>query len=370
MNASRMHDNGTRGVSAPQAARLHEGAPWRFTLASATRLLELLRVDGGGAIESRYDNVRLRNSLSPMHPATEIEDLRFSPIDGSAQLTLNHPALLGAMGKLPSMYNRLVLDTNRDLDTRLQEFLDLLQDAIVRLYIDAKDICDPRRDRERMQLSGISDSRGARRLDRFAHRVLQMIGLHGVSNVSELSVHPDVFVRHAGLFLASEPTARGLENILTDYFDVRATVCDGVYRKRHRWRRPGRHIGGARPAIDLVQGKRPKRTFRVSLGPLTCRQFSEFAPPGGKALRPLVQLTRLYVGEGYRFDIRLRVLRHEVRRCVVRAAGEIGPAIDWNCWLTNGEPPRTHVECIVPVEVCSQSTHSPKARGGHHDRGS
>src|SRR5262249_50163491 len=78
-----------------------------------------------------------------------------------------------------------------------------------------------------------------------------------------------------------------------------------------------------------VQGK-----FRLRVGPLTYARFRSLMPDGD-ALRPLVQMTRTFVGLELNFDIQLVLQPEEVPWCQLGAAS--APAyVGWNTWVRSG----------------------------------
>jgi predicted component of type VI protein secretion system len=325
------------------------GQPARFSFFAAARLLRLLHLATGGTRGDSDAPFRVSASISPAHPTTEVVSIDTAEPDGVPRVEVTWPSLLGTMGKLPPMYNRLVRDTTRQQDSRLQDFLDVFQNALARLYLAAREETDPRQDRE---LLDAARHRGeaARRHDRFTQKILNLLGLSDPDVGSGLS--PDVFVRHAGLFLAREPTSEGLELILADYFGehVRVGVAPRRKRARSRWLWPGRDVGGPGPTLPFGTDRRT--AFRVSVGPLSWARFREFLPPDGPALQALIWLTRLHVGLGYRFDVRLILRAGEVPDWARASADGERLRLNWSCWLTGPDAPAVDLEAVVSLHDC------------------
>ena len=81
-----------------------------------------------------------------------------------------------------------------------------------------------------------------------------------------------------------------------------------------------------------VEGK-----FRIRLGPLGYAEFRRLLPDGDM-LRPLCEMTRLYVGPHLEFDVQLVLKRQEVR-AAASAANRTEPRLGWNTWVRAGEFP-------------------------------
>ena len=135
-----------------------------------------------------------------------------------------------------------------------------------------------------------------------------------------------------------------LEGILADYFGLPI----GVLQLQGQWLHldPGEQAlmpGGASPkgqnnqlGVNVIVGERVwdvQSKFRLRIGPLTYAQFQRFMP-NGDALRPLCQLTRLYVGPEFDFDVQLVLRREEVPGSLV---GGKKSHLGWNTWMRSRE---------------------------------
>ena len=76
-----------------------------------------------------------------------------------------------------------------------------------------------------------------------------------------------------------------------------------------------------------VQGK-----FRLQIGPLNYAQFCNLLPIGS-GHRPLVQITRFYVGQHLDFDTELELIAEEIPDLRAGDKSGIGPRLGWNTWL-------------------------------------
>jgi type VI secretion system protein ImpH len=127
----------------------------------------------------------------------------------------------------------------------------------------------------------------------------------------------------------------GLEAILREYFCVPVHVEEFVGEwleipTEYRWQ-----LGGGRDVSALgettVAGARSfqrAQKFRVALGPLAPPDFQSFLPGSGR-LQALAALVRMYVGDEFAWDVRLR---HESEQRQQLRLGR-GSRIGYNCWL-------------------------------------
>jgi type VI secretion system protein ImpH len=144
-----------------------------------------------------------------------------------------------------------------------------------------------------------------------------------------------------------------LEGILGDYFGLPVRVEQFQPRQirlnpedRTRLGRAAGRLGvdatvGA--SIHDVQGK-----FRLRFGPLTLRQFEDFLPDG-TALRRAVQLTRLFAGPEFDFDVQLVLRRQDVPPCRLGAAG-VGARLGWTSWMRTAPAEKDADDAVFAIE--------------------
>ncbi len=83
--------------------------------------------------------------------------------------------------------------------------------------------------------------------------------------------------------------------------------------------------------------------FRLRVGPLNLKQFTEFIPdrspiPQRKSFFLLVHLIRLFVGPDLSFDVKMVLSAEEVPECRLEADEEaVGACLGWNTWLVSQE---------------------------------
>jgi type VI secretion system protein ImpH len=148
----------------------------------------------------------------------------------------------------------------------------------------------------------------------------------------------------------------GLAGVLSDRFGVPVRV----EQFRGKWLRLDEHDRsrlGCGPGKDgycslgrsLVLGRRVwevQSSFRVRLGPMDCDQFRRFLPRS-EGLPLVGQLTRLYAGAEFDFDVQLVLKKEEVPPC--RLGGGSLPRLGWTTWLQTSELSEDPSEVILAV---------------------
>ena len=156
------------------------------------------------------------------------------------------------------------------------------------------------------------------------------------------SLPDEVLLFYSGHFSNERRTAEGLEQILSEYFNLTVEVQEFAGQwlrldRQHRSHLPSR--GQTQTAHNLlgqsvVIGERVwdvQSKFRVVLGPLTLKQFEQFLP-SGDGYQPLLDLTRSFAGVEYDFDVTLVLKADQVPPCCLGEQNQ--PAhLGWNTWL-------------------------------------
>ena len=305
---------------------LFQGAR-RFDFFQAVRLLEMLRQGAprpGEGSEPDEEPVRLRASMDMSFAPSEV--LALSRGEGQEckrppVLTVSVPGLAGARGPLPLPVSQWVRDRERRGDTGPRDFLDLFHHRLLALRYRARMArrlaLEPRPPEKHMVASWL-----------FALMGLGTAGLRGQGVLSER-----VLLRYAGALARRPRSMATLEAVLRDYFgvEVKGRSFEGAWLpldevQRTRLGRTGRNqrLG------EAVLGRRVwdwQARFRLTLGPLSRKQFESFLP-GERGLAELAELVRFMVGPAQDFHLELVVEPPEV------PTARLGQArLGWSSWL-------------------------------------
>ena len=244
--------------------------------------------------------------------------------------------LTGPQAVLPEHYTRLLLERLRSRDSALRNFFDLFNHRVVSLFFRAW---------EKHYLPAQFDEHSHTAHDEeplFTQGLFALAGL-GEPALRDRQSFPDAaLLFYSGHFSNQRRTSEGLEQILSEYFNLPVEVQEFA----GQWLRLERHHRSQLPRRDQTQtahnvlgssiviGERVwdvQSKFRVVLGPLQLKQFEQFLP-SGDAYQPLLDLTRSFAGVEYDFDIVLVLKADQVPPCCLGDKNQ--PAhLGWNTWL-------------------------------------
>lgn len=307
------------------------------------------------------------------HAAAQIRN-RYQVLDVPI-LVLNFFGLFGPQGALPLHYTRTLceLDGSREfrrLSTRtaLRDWLDMFNNRMSALLYRAwqkyRLPVGYRRASARKKYDPNVDPHFT---DKFTHALFCTVGL-GVPGLRDclrveeahaeygtpplLKIDDQALLHYAGAFTRRFPGQHELEAILADYFSVSV----GVKTLTGQWlllppESQTRLSDGsnAELGVNAVAGEQiwdVNSKFRIRLGPLRYNEFINFLPdptpiPQRKGVYLLSQLTRLYVGPEFDFEVQLVLYKFEVPDCVLQDVdeGQLGIRLGWNTWLTSDDMP-------------------------------
>jgi type VI secretion system protein ImpH len=318
---------------APVAEALRND-PHSFGFFQAVRLLERLSPSRGrvGAFDDPASEV-VRIGVNPDlgFPPSEIHSLN---LDGpQPKMQVNFMGLTGPQGVLPHHYSLLIAERQRAKDNAFADFLDLFHHRIISLFYEAW----------REHRVTIAREDGTR--DRLAAHLADLVGL-GLTSTQERRPFPDeALIYRAGLLAPQSRGAAALQQLLEDFFDLRADVeqfVGGWYPLQ-----PddlceigdddgdANILGGGAVAGDEAWDQ--QSSVRVKLGPLPREQFDSFLP-GGSSHESLVALLRFYGNNQFDFEVQLILAREDVRGVRLGEAGA-EQRLGWSTWISSGARP-------------------------------
>lgn len=328
--------------------------PHRFQFFQAVRLLErwFARRNGESSVQALGRRLQFRNSVSLSFPASEIEQLsahRRTPDEGAddvrspldaverVEITPAFMGLLGNGGTLPLYYTETL--ARRELfqkDTAARAFLDVFQQRAVNLFYQGWK-------KHRLALQYEAD-----RQNRFLPAVLSIAGLGQAALRDRLhrdgdGVHDESLAYFAGTLQQRPVSARQLQQLLGEYFNVEAKVEQFVGRWYALPQAGVTRLGELNGVLGMnaVMGERIWQRdlrVRVVLGPLDRTAFQRFLP-GAPGARALQKLLTLLTGVTLEYEVRLRLRKEDVHGLQLctrgREAANDGSAgrLGWNAFL-------------------------------------
>jgi type VI secretion system protein ImpH len=340
-------------------------SPYRFDFFQAVRLLEHRRrereierarsgharephLEGNGVgrdLHPHSEVVRFRALPSLGFPAATISEIRAAAASSHdrgepppPEMLVTFLSLTGPCGALPRHYTELLLQRIREKDFSLRDFLDLFNHRLISLFYRAWEKYNWAIAYERSQLDD-----PASEPDPVTRGVYDLVGLGTTGLRGRLDVNDEVFLFYSGHYAHLPRSSLALESLLADYLDLPVGIlqCQGQWLSLElddQARMPSATLPNGRNnrlGVNLVVGERiwdVQSKFRVRLGPLKWRQFRSLMP-NGKGLRPLCQMTRLYVGPALDFDVQPVLKPEEVPACQLTTNPDEGSYLGWNTWM-------------------------------------
>jgi len=253
--------------------------------------------------------------------------------------------LFGPRGVLPQHYTSLVLQRVRLNDHVLQKFLDLLGHRQVSLFFRVWSKYRPFIGYEQARVCS-DDQTGRTPTDSFTESMFALVGMGSAASREHLSFDPHAILHFAPHFAQFRRPLVGLQQVLSEYFQLPVQVQPFVLnRQRLRSEDCCRLPSGEMPLGQnsqlgrtsvlgtrawVVQGR-----IRIRIGPMKYHQFTEFWR-GGRCLKELSELARIYAGPESDFEIEPHLEVEELPECRLKEDGDRSPRLGWNTWLRTG----------------------------------
>jgi len=339
-----------RGPGTPLIDRLF-AEPHAFEFFQAVQVLERAArqmtdsPEGGRVGEDvlpRNEAVRFRAYQALVFPTAEVLDATPpAEVDGAKPrppaLSVAFLGLTGPSGVLPQHYTELLIRSLRDKSLALRDFFDVFNHRLISLF---------HRAWEKYRLPAAYE-RHAPGEDPITACLLALAGLDTPHLRGRLAVADEAIAHYAGHYAHWPRSMATLEAVLSDYFARPVRVEQ--FRGRWAWlardeftslaSRSAPDGAFAQLGVSAVVGERMwdvQGSFRIRVGPVNYRQFIALMP-GGPELAQLVDLTRLYVGPTFSFDMQLTLAKEEVPFLTLASEGGYVPRLGWNTWLKQDE---------------------------------
>jgi type VI secretion system protein ImpH len=322
-----------------------EQQPFRFQFFQAVRLLQRLSPDSvvGSFVHPSAEVIRFAARPSLAFPASEVHSLELRE-DEPARMTVNFMGLTGPEGVLPLCYTEFLMERLQKRDAALAEFFDIFNHRIVSLFYQAW---------EKYRFL-VAYERGEK--DTFSQSLGDLIGLGTIGLQKRLE--PDLADKslfyYTGLLAQHPHSAIALEQIVTDYFEVPASVEQFVgtwYRLDKKSQTslqesdtPYERLGFGTIVGDEVWDQ--QSMVRIRLGPLSLDQYLAFLPTGA-AHKPLCTLVRFYSGDQLDFEVQLVLKADEAPPSELGNEGKTAARLGWVSWMKSAPLGRDPGDTII-----------------------
>jgi type VI secretion system protein ImpH len=314
----------------PELERLLEETPTAVGFFQAMRLLEILHPDRepvGGFGDPAREVVRIGVNPATSFPPSEIAGLELEPGD-QPRMTVNFMGLNGPQGVMPLVYSSLVAERARARDRGPAAFVDLFNHRMISLFYRAWG---------KMRITVASQRDG---YDRFTSHLRDLIGLGTPGLQGRLGLPDEVLLFYSGLLAPKGRPVTALEQLIEDYFGVRAEVEQFVgawypVDEATQCRLGDEEDESTQLGIGAVAGDEiwdHQSRIRLRLGPMTRRQYDRFLPDGD-AHGPLAEITRFFTSDEVDVEVQLVLARDEVPACSLGVDDDSPPSLGWCTWL-------------------------------------
>jgi type VI secretion system protein ImpH len=280
-----------------------------------------------------------RSIQAMVFPASAIDNIE--KIAGSpdpAAMTIAFLGLTGTQGVLPLCYTEHMVARAgaKPADDTLAAFLDLFNHRLISLFYRAWEKHRP------PVLYELGAIRG-QQPDPFTQNLFDLIGMGTEGLRGRMGVRDESLLLYAGLLAQRPHSAAALRGILQDYFGVAIEIdqCLGSWYELEEVDRC--YLAPAEERSQLGVGTfigaevwDQQARFRVRVGPLSLKGFTEFLPEG-PVMAKLVELTRYIAGNAMVFDVQVFLKADHVPLCQLSDEGAAAPRLGWMSWLRTDE---------------------------------
>ncbi|MGI8641082.1 MAG: type VI secretion system baseplate subunit TssG [Pyrinomonadaceae bacterium] len=305
--------------------------PYKFEFFQAVRLLERMFPERSAVTRSvtpQNEVVRFRGNASLKFPPSQIYEVKetedeFSD-EGKLEMFINFMGMIGTVGVLPIHYTELIVERARYGDTALWSFLDIFTHRAVSMFFRAW---------EKYRFP-VQYERGN---DDFTTFLFDFVGLGTNGLRGGMNLNDENLLPYSGLILQKPHSTSALEQILTDYFDIKAKIEQFFGQWLNLDKESITEIGKANSLLgtNAIIGTRiweQQSKFRVVIGAVSFLQFQAFLP-NGTAHKPLRSIIRFMSGLEFDSDVQLVLKAKEVPGCILTTRAKRRPMLGWTSWL-------------------------------------
>ncbi len=303
--------------------------PYSYEFFQSVRLLEKVypeRQTIGRTALPDEEVVRIRSRIALDFPSSENHQLENVEHEwgSTLELMVNFMGMIGVSGVLPTHYTELVMDRIRHRDTTLWAFLDIFTHRSVSMFFRAW----------AKYRFPIDYERGN---DDFTSNLFDFAGLGTLGIQNRMDIPDESLLPYTGLISQRPHSVNALENMVEDYFGIRARVEAFHGQWLALDRRDLTRIGRQKNLLgsNTIVGKRiwdQQSKFRLKLGPLTIDKFQAFLPVGSgyKALKSIVDLM---VGFELDYDVQLCLAKTQIPKTILTTRAMRRPMLGWTSFL-------------------------------------
>lgn len=287
--------------------------PQQFNFFQAVRLLH-------SYLNFTQKKIFFESDPSLRFPVSAISKIQ---INRRINISVTFPGLFGASGFLPHHYTELLIQRIQLKDFALKNFLDIFNHRMISLFYQSHE-------KYHFYLNPKN----------ITHIITCLTGVSKTIFEKNSSLAKENFLFYAAYFSHSKRSAKNLENMLADFFEISVAITpfqgkwislspsqwSRLSEKSNSWNQLGRNTVIGQKIWD------EQSHFKITLGPLALHQFNNFLPHNIFWCK-LIELTRRYISASLTFDIQLILNAGEIPDYQLNSANHT--TLGRNLWLKN-----------------------------------
>lgn len=305
--------------------------PYKFEFFQAVRLLERIFPERSAVTRSvtpQNEVVRFRSNASLRFPPSQIFEIIETEDEFSdkkkLEMFVNFMGMLGIVGVLPIHYTELAIERARYRDTAFWSFLDIFSHRAISMFFRAW---------EKYRFP-VQYERGN---DDFTAYLFDFVGLGTQGLRGRMSLEDENLLPYSGLIVQKPHSTSALEQILADYFQVKAKVQQYSGQWLLLDDESITRLANANSALGktTIVGTKVwdyQSKFRVVFGALKFSEFQAFLPIG-TAYKAMISIVRFMVSEELDFDVQLKLKAKEVPSTILTTRAKRRPMLGWTSFL-------------------------------------
>jgi len=319
--------------------------PYRFEFFQAVRLFERIfpeKRSVGGTALPHEEIARFRSRIALDFPSSEVHEIVETTDEKTGEdrteMIVNFMGMAGVSGVLPTHYTELVLDRVRHRDTALWTFLDIFTHRTVSMFYRAWA-------KYRFPVGYESGN------DPFTGFLFDFAGLGTDGLRGRSHIEDEAMLPYVGLIAQKPHSANTVENIISDFFGVKAKVVQFFGQWLPLGAGDVTRIGTQNTTLGVnsiigtnVWDQQSK--FRIRLGPLTFTQYLAFLP-NGTARKAFLSIVKLIAGIEFDHDVQLRLLGRQVPGTVLTTRAARKPMLGWTSFLKTKTVPGIDEQLVL-----------------------
>ncbi len=318
-------------MSEKDIARILFEDPTGFSFFQAIRLLEKMYPDRdplGRSSSPKNELIKIRGNPLLRFPPSEIDTVKVDKDDTSdiesAEIIVNFMGMIGIVGTLPTPYSETIINRRRYNDTALWSFTDIFTHRSVSMFYRAW---------EKYRFP-VQYERGN---DDFTESLFDLAGIGTRGLRESLQLDPEALLPYTGLILQKPHSAKAIEQIISDFFEVNAKTVQ-FYGQWLELDSESISMLGRKNSVlgdNAILGSRvwnQQSKFRLILGSMSFESFQEFLPnrTGNAALESIL---KLMTGLDLDSDVNLKLNAKNVPSCILTTRAKRKPMLGWTSWL-------------------------------------